>query len=122
MSADTVLTDIRERVAHGRRAERAALVAQAIAAHDFRRATVEAAGEARREAVSAARAWSTGSTTRNVQRDADRAEMWRDRAAAAAGLSAAVVEVASALLADWHGAMIDVVPTALALAGEGVPA
>jgi hypothetical protein len=28
----------------------------------------------------------------------------------------------SALLADWHGAMIDVVPAALALVGEGVAA
>jgi hypothetical protein len=53
-------------------------------------------------------------------RDADRAEMWRDRAANAAGLSAAVVEVASVLLADWHGAMADVIPTALALTGEEV--
>jgi hypothetical protein len=28
----------------------------------------------------------------------------------------------SALVADWHGAMVDVIPAALALAGEGVTA
>ena len=122
MNADTLRAAIAEVVAHGKRAERAALVAQAICAHDYKRATVEASGKARRAAASAARGWNAGSTTRTVTRDADRAELWRDRAAVAAGLSAAVVEVASALLADWHGPMTDVVPAALALAGEGVTA
>jgi hypothetical protein len=122
VNADTLRAAIEEVVTHGKRAERAALVAQAIAAHDYKRATVEASGKARNAAKSAARGWNTGSTTRTVTRDADRAELWRDRAAAAAGLSAAVVEVASALLADWHGAMSDVVPAALALVGEGVTA
>jgi hypothetical protein len=117
-----LLAAIEEVTAHGQRATRAALVAQAICAHDYKRATVEASGKARKAAQSAGRGWNTGSTTRTVMRDADRAELWRDRAAAAAGLSAAVVEVATVLLADWHGAMSDVVPAALALAGEGVTA
>ena len=122
MSANTLEAALREVVAHGQRATRAALVAQAIAAHDYKRATVEPSGKARKAATSAARGWNTGSTTLTVMRDADRAEMWRDRAAVAAGLSAAVVEVASALLADWHGALSDVVPAALVLVGEEVPA
>ena len=122
MSAETLQAALREVVAHGQRATRAALVAQAIAAHEYKRATVDASGKARKAAASAARGWNTGSTTATVIRDANRAEMWRDRAATAAGLSPATVEVASALLADWHGAMSDVVPAALVLVGEAVAA
>lgn len=122
MSADTLQAALREVVAHGERATRAALVAQAIATHDYKRTTVQLSGKARKAAQSAARGWNAGSTTLTVARDADRAEMWRDRAAVAAGLSPAVVEVAAILLADWHGAMSDVIPTALVLVGEEVPA
>jgi hypothetical protein len=124
--ADSLRAAIAEVVAHGKRARVAADVVHAVnvwrvANGDCMLPKAMREG-ARKAAANAARGWNTGSTTATVKAAADRAELWRDRAAVAAGLSADVVATASALAADWHGGLGELVPAALALAGEGVPA
>jgi hypothetical protein len=122
MNVETMRDAIAEVVAHGKRAEAAATVVRAVnvwmvaeGQGMLPKAMRDGADKARRNA---ARGWNAGSTTATVKAAADRAELWRDRAAERAGLSPEVVAVATALVADWHGTAGELVPAALGLVAE----
>jgi hypothetical protein len=97
-----------------RRAIRSAEVAAAIAANEWNGATVVLAGHAR-SAANAAVLSEMADDADGLARAVRNADHYRDACARAAGLSPDVIEVAAALLDEWHGAMSDVIPAALAL-------